>query len=147
MFKRPMQMFAVLLNEQMYVRLATQFWLLYEPGLTAQAKAELIPRLSQWRQEVRADFAASLCWVSAACLAGLAVGALRGSVALDLPISCPKLLASVGAALMAWPTWFALATIEDTWKKEARLDLALRTTLFKTLFFPGFVVALVGAIW
>eukprot|EP01034_Spumella_vulgaris_P036596 gene36596-45135_t len=43
MFKRPMQMFAVLLNEQMYVRLATQFWLLYEPGLTAQAKASIAP--------------------------------------------------------------------------------------------------------
>lgn len=95
----------------------------------------------------RTDFKRALYWVTLALVLGLFFLLALGRLRLDANIDWPKLFAGVAAALGGLATWFALATPEDTWDREGRLDTALRGFLFKVLLFPGILLGIVATSW
>ena len=141
------QMFSLFFDEDAYLRHAKTVVFAYEPATSDPSWAAWIPSIKNWRMELLRDLMNSFIWVGAGCLVAILACAANGKIAPDLPFSAPKFFAAIGAWLAAWPTWFALASVTDTWDMDSRIDLILRKDIFKVLFFPGFILALTGAIW
>lgn len=95
----------------------------------------------------RADVRDALSWVSGGCTLAIAILWLHLGRPLFDASNTGKWIAFAGIFTAGLATWFALATPEDTWDLEGRLDTALRGFFFKVFFFPGLVASVVGTFW
>lgn len=110
----------------------------WEPEALAKAKdAAAHVRRGIWSSFLLVAAIAVLAVVLAHCL---------GKLSHDLPLSWPKLLGMFGGFLTVWATLMELGGFIKTYSGEALHEL-VHPALFKVLFLPGSLVAMVGLLW
>lgn len=140
--------FVVLLfSRERYLKRARDRFAEFDPSLKPQQLDDLEPNNDVWRMSLRSDllkaFWGTSLMLGLACLFAY----LTGRWDVGMPVAWSKVANAAGAFLTAWPTWFMLGHVEDTWDMDGRLDVALRPYIFKILFMPGLMLTLFGAIW
>jgi hypothetical protein len=96
-------------------------------------------------RSLRARILLSLGITAGVLLIAFMIGWVRGAVNLTLPIDCLRACNVLGSALVGWATLFGLGTSKPVWDGNALPDL-VGPVIFRILFVPGLVLALVGAL-
>lgn len=99
------------------------------------------------QRDFRRDVVTSLFWTALSAALAFAIAISMGRIDIAASVDIGDSISAVGALVAAWGTWFLLGNVDDTWDKEERVDPKLRPLLFKVVFFPGLVIALVGVLW
>lgn len=152
-------MFALLFNEEKYLAMALSHGMamnLEAPDLAELHRAGTFPKAGweqeatqyarQGMEEIRSALASSFATLAGITVASVLALSIAGSISPYLPVSWAKVLSASGAFFAAWATLFALGGIWRSWDGVALHEL-VHPKLFKLLFFPGTLLAMLGQLW
>lgn len=107
---------------------------------------EALEKAKEAAAHVRRGIWSSLLMMAATSLVAIVIANVVGSISTDLPLSWPKVLSLSGGFLAAWATLMELGGLMETYSGEALHEL-VHPALFRVLFLPGTLAAMVGLLW
>ena len=111
-----------------------------------EREKNLLESAEEAAKGVRRGIWSSFLMVTVASLVAVLLAYCLDKVSPDLPVSWPKLLGLSGGFLAAWATLMELGGLMETYSGEALHEL-VHPALFKVLFVPGTLAAMVGLLW